>query len=449
MKSSNGDYFKVGPRLTLAFAALIALILGGNGLVIWQFHIARIQTHRLSGANQQLIAVLQLQVTLLSFHQRLDDLARSSDAQRLTTESEPLRRVLGEQAQQITTAVANLPPETRVDPAFLPTLEAIEGTLLAQLDAIKELAKSGDWGTVQRRLDNELKPIETQTSDLVHSIDEQARSELTQAVARMESLLASILFIVPATAISTFCIAALIGWSVARRIIELRWDERVSERIRITRELHDTLIQTIQASKILTDAALQKSSDPIQHSHALEKLSTWLDQAVQEGREALNSLHSSTTERNDLAEAFERTIEDLRRQTKSKVSLSVAGDARQMHPIVRDEIYRIGCEAIRNACGHARASQVEIELGYAHDLCLCVRDNGVGIEPAVLDGGREGHFGLEGMRQRAARIGGELTIASSPARGTEIKLVVPGGIIFRTINPAWVGFLGKLFSRVG
>src|SRR5262249_4352251 len=132
MKSS--DYFDIGPRLTLAFALLIALILAGNALVIWQFHTARIQTDRVTGANQQLIAVLQLQLGLLSFHQRLDDLARSGDAHYLTTEAEPLRRVLQDQAQQARIAAANQPPGTQVDPAFFPTLETIEVTLPAQLD---------------------------------------------------------------------------------------------------------------------------------------------------------------------------------------------------------------------------------------------------------------------------------------------------------------------------
>src|SRR5215813_6450146 len=118
MRSS--DYFDVGPRLTLAFVLLIALILAGNGLVIWQFHLARIQTDRLTSANQQLSAVLQLQVSLLSFHQRLDDLARSRDAGRLTAEAEPLRRGLREQAQQIRTSIVNLPAISVVDPSFLP-----------------------------------------------------------------------------------------------------------------------------------------------------------------------------------------------------------------------------------------------------------------------------------------------------------------------------------------
>jgi len=443
MKLSDADYLNIGPRLTLAFAVLIALILGGNGLVIWQFHMARIQADRLSGANLQLIAVLQLQVSLLSFHQRLDDLARSGDAQRLAAEAEPLRRILLEQAQQARTAVANLPPETRVDPAFLPILETIRITLPAQLDAIDALAESGDWGTVQRRLGNELSPIETETAVLVDSIDREAHGELTQAVAKLRSAQGSILVIVPATAISTFCIAAFLGWSVARRIIELRLEERVGERMRITQDLHDTLMQTIQASKMIADAALETTVGPVQQRREMETLSAWLGRAVEEGRAALSSLHASATERNDLAEALRRAIEECRGQTAAEVSFSVVGLATEMHPIVRDEIYRIGYEATRNACAHARASRVEVELRYAQDLSLCVRDNGVGIDPAVLQGGKQGHFGLAGMRERAARIGGKLTVASSPATGTEIKLVVPGGIIFRSISPAKASAAGK------
>src|SRR5262249_31595987 len=97
---------------------------------------------RLIGANQQLIAVLQFQVSLLSFHQRLDDLARSGDARHLATEAEQLRRVFDEQARQTRTTVANQPPGTQIDPAFLPTLETIEVSLPAQLAAINNLAKA-------------------------------------------------------------------------------------------------------------------------------------------------------------------------------------------------------------------------------------------------------------------------------------------------------------------
>src|SRR6266481_6814089 len=136
MKPLDADYLNVGTRLTVTFVLLMVLILGGNGLVIWQFNLARTQTDRLAGANQQMIVVLQLQVNLLSFHQRLDDLARSRDFQRLVGEVKPLRRELYEQTQRTRSALASLPPETAVDPAFWPTLEVIEIILPSQLDAI-------------------------------------------------------------------------------------------------------------------------------------------------------------------------------------------------------------------------------------------------------------------------------------------------------------------------
>src|SRR5215475_14542188 len=292
MKSPN--YFNIGPRLTLAFALLIALILAGNALVIWQFHMARIQTDRLTGANQQLIAVLQLQVALLSFHQRLDDLARSGDAHQLSTEAEQLRRVLQEQAQQTRTAVANLPPGTQVDPAFLPTLETIEVTLPAQLDAINDLAKSGDWATVQRRLDKELKPIETQTSVLVGSIQQQASGELTQAVLKMGSMQRRILFIVPMTAISTFLIAAFFGWAITRRIVDLRLEERVNERTRIARELHDSLLQSLHGLMFEFQAARNMfQRRPEEALQALDGALIGTERATTESQDAIQNLRET------------------------------------------------------------------------------------------------------------------------------------------------------------
>jgi signal transduction histidine kinase len=91
-----------------------------------------------------------------------------------------------------------------------------------------------------------------------------------------------------------------------------------------------------------------------------------------------------------------------------------------MHPIVRDEVYRIGCEAIRNAYQHSQASRLTVELTYAQDLTLHVIDDGAGIEAGVVEAGKDGHFGLQGMRERAARIGGTLTLESAPGAGTEI-----------------------------
>jgi signal transduction histidine kinase len=232
------------------------------------------------------------------------------------------------------------------------------------------------------------------------------------------------------------------------RAIGARFDERLAERTRMARDLHDTFLQTIQGSKLVADDALDPSSDLIRMRRAMQQLSLWLGTATQEGRAALNSLRTATTQTNDLAEALRRATEDGLISSSMAVTFSVVGDAREMHPIVCDEIYRIGYEAIRNACVHSGASQLEVELRYAHNLALRVADNGVGIDSAVADRGKVGHFGLQGMRERAARIGGKLTLVSSSTLGTELKLVVPGGIIFQKTRPVRQTLLAKLRTLV-
>jgi signal transduction histidine kinase len=208
-----------------------------------------------------------------------------------------------------------------------------------------------------------------------------------------------------------------------------RFDDRLAERTRLARELHDTLLQTVQASKMVADDALEDGADAERLRRAMARLSEWLGRAVNEGRAALHSLRASTVEENDLAEAFKRAADDPSKPPTMIVSIAVRGESRHLHPIVRDEIYRIGYEAMRNAYTHSRATRLEIELSYAHDLTLRIADNGVGIDPAIAGSGKRGRFGLPGMRERAENIGGVLTIDSPPhsaSAGTRITLVVPG-----------------------
>jgi signal transduction histidine kinase/ligand-binding sensor domain-containing protein len=236
------------------------------------------------------------------------------------------------------------------------------------------------------------------------------------------------------------CAAAglLLVWAIYQRRVRqvaraanARFNERLAERTRIAGELHDAFLQTVQGSKLVADHALKRSTDPVQTHRALEQLSEWLDRAIQEGRAALNSLRTSATQTNDLADAFRRATDDCLVPGSMTVKFSVLGDAREMHPVVRDEVYRIGYEAIRNACLHSSATQLAIELRYSRELTLRVSDNGIGIDPSITDKGKDGHFGLQGMRERADRVGGKLTLLTSTS-GTDIKLAVPGGIIFRS-----------------
>jgi signal transduction histidine kinase len=215
------------------------------------------------------------------------------------------------------------------------------------------------------------------------------------------------------------------------RALNARFDERLAERTRMARDLHDTLLQTVQGSKMVADTALDRPDDAPALARALQQVSAWLGHAGEEGRATVHALRTSTTESNNLAEAFRRAVEDCRRQGAIDASLTVTGDVREMHPVVRDEVYRIGYEAIRNAYTHSQGSRVVVALGYGHGLTLRVADDGVGMESTVAERGKEGHFGLRGMRERAARIGATLSVTTAPGTGTAIVVTVPGRVIFR------------------
>ena len=432
------DYFKIGPRLTLAFALLIALILAGNSIVIWQFHLARVETDRLTSANRQLNAILQLQVVLLAFHQRLDDLARSGSAQHLTAEVDPLRRTFLDQVKQTREAAAR-PPEAKADPDLLPALDTIEVALPGQLDAISGLARTGDWESVQRRLDKELKPIEAQTSILVTRIQHQAGRELSASASRMAGVQRRILVIVPITAISTFCFAAFFGWAVARRIVELRLEERAGERTRIARELHDSLLQSLHGLMFQFQAARNMfQKRPGEALQALDNAISGTEQAIIESQDAIADLRSTATSEDDLPQLVRLTGENLatagtRDQKSPTFGFIVEGQQRLLAPAIRDEVYRIAREVLRNAFRHAQATRVQAEIRYGkHQLTLRVWDDGRGMDPRVMEMGiRPGHWGLPGVRERAHQIGAKLDVRSEAGTGTEIQLNVTASVAYR------------------
>ncbi len=210
----------------------------------------------------------------------------------------------------------------------------------------------------------------------------------------------------------------------------LRLEERVDERTRLARDLHDTLLQTIQSTKLVADDALDEATDFTGMRLAMERLSRWLGQATDEGRAALNSLRKSTVQTTDLVESMKKATEELAGRNSLKIDFAVIGVAKEMDLLLSEEVFLIGREAIRNACLHSGADRVDVELMYTKDFVLRVSDNGKGVPSQFLDDGKPGHFGLRGMKERAARIGGAFGLDSSPASGTRITLRISGARIF-------------------
>jgi signal transduction histidine kinase len=214
--------------------------------------------------------------------------------------------------------------------------------------------------------------------------------------------------------------------------VTLRFEERLSERTRIARELHDTLLQSFQGL-MLYFQAVNNQLPPGQAKDALEKALDRADQAIVEGRNAIQNLRSTTTVNNDLAQAMTELGEEFAGagKTSPRIRVSVEGAPRELHPILRDDIYRIAREALRNAHRHAQARKIEAEITYGERLLrLRIRDDGKGIDPKLLDAGRDGHWGLPGMRERAQQIGGQLEIWSQVGAGTEVELRIPGSIAY-------------------
>jgi signal transduction histidine kinase len=151
-------------------------------------------------------------------------------------------------------------------------------------------------------------------------------------------------------------------------------------------------------------------------------------------------LRSSVLETNDLPRALKAVAEEFSSEGSAGFRLVVEGTARQFHPLLRDEVYRIGREALRNAFAHARARHIEAELTYGdRHFRMRIRDDGAGIDPDVVEAGRPGHYGLRGMRERSRRAGAILEIWSSPESGSEIDLRIPASIAYPQLRtrPRW------------
>jgi signal transduction histidine kinase/ligand-binding sensor domain-containing protein len=241
--------------------------------------------------------------------------------------------------------------------------------------------------------------------------------------------------------------------------LAVRFEERLAERTRIARELHDTLLQSFQGLLMRFQAVSNElaEGEPKQElDEAIERAA----RAITEGRDAVQGLRSSVAESNDLAAALGALGKELAADESRppEFTMQVEGARRDLHPVLRDEVYRVAGEALRNAFRHADARRIEVEIRYdERQFRLRVRDDGKGIDPRLLaDSGTTGHFGLRGIRERAERVGAKLTVWSSDPRsdgelqsGTEVELSIPAARAYERFRAPHRSWLAEKLSSKG
>ena len=249
--------------------------------------------------------------------------------------------------------------------------------------------------------------------------------------------------------IALFVFAIWLAFMARVRQLTMRMQERVNERTRIARDLHDTLLQGLVSASLQLEVADRQISADATAKPVVQRVSQLLRLLIDESRRKVRGLRLQRSQEETLERALTQISDDLAAPRKVKYQLVVEGTARSLLPLVREEIYRIGAEALANAFRHAGASAVETVLEYAQDhFRLLVRDDGQGIDPQVLKAGREGHFGLSGLRERAEKIGARLKVRTAAGAGTEIDLLVPAVAAFEHTDPRGpMYWIAKLYSR--
>jgi len=230
--------------------------------------------------------------------------------------------------------------------------------------------------------------------------------------------------------LAVFLIYRLRMRTVAARM-NMRFEERLAERTRIAQELHDTLLQGFLSASMQLHVADDRLPENSEAKPLVERALQLMTRVIDEGRNTVRGLRSSDVFNQNLEQAFSRLQQELFPTSDTEFRVIVEGTPRQLRPAVRDDIYHIGREALANSFRHSRATEIVVEIEYSVNFFrVMVRDNGIGITADVLREGREGHWGLSGMRERAERIGARLRVLSRADAGTEMELSVPGGIAF-------------------
>ena len=238
--------------------------------------------------------------------------------------------------------------------------------------------------------------------------------------------------------------------------MDARFDERLRERSRIARELHDTLLQSFQGSLFEFQAARKLLfSRPEEARPALDQAIDSAKAAIAEGRDAIQGLRHESRNTEGLADLI-RAVGNQGLQSQLSgdediaFDVTVEGTSEPLAPLLQDELFRICQEILRNAFRHARAKRIEVEIRYSpRELRLRIRDDGTGIDPKVLDtGARPGHWGLPGARERAKLIGARFDLWSEVAAGTEIQITVPASRAYLMAQgPGWFQRFTRFYAN--
>jgi signal transduction histidine kinase len=214
-----------------------------------------------------------------------------------------------------------------------------------------------------------------------------------------------------------------------------RMEVRLAERERIARDLHDTLLQSVQGLILKVHAGLKQIPTEEAGRQTVEKALDYADQVLAEGRDRVKNLRASALSVSDFPAAFQQVADQVPHHGSATLKTVVEGSVRELHPMVLEECYAIGREALINALRHSEGLHIEVEINYdAREFRLRVRDDGRGIDTEVLEkGARDGHWGLPGMRERAGKIGGQLEFWSRLGTGTEVGLTVPAAMAYRSL----------------
>ena len=230
-----------------------------------------------------------------------------------------------------------------------------------------------------------------------------------------------------------FAMFALYRWRLhlLQTQLSLRFEERLAERTRIAQDLHDTLLQGLVSASLQLHVANDHLAEDSPAKPLVGRVMQLMSQVIDEGRDAVRGLRSTSGNADGLETAFSRAAQEFGNVQVKDYRVIVEGAPRELHPIIRDEAYRIGREALANAFRHSHASKIEVEVEYsAKHLRILISDDGAGIDQQVLQTGKDGHWGLAGMRERAESIGARLKVLSRTNAGTEVELLIPSHVAF-------------------